>query len=73
MSPILSRRDLDFPRFERLCVDELSVLPLYADHDIDLAGLNRKMGQCGTVNTLFNFGEGSFAPDVILDARPEYF
>ncbi|WP_289145135.1 acyl-CoA dehydrogenase [uncultured Sphingobium sp.] len=32
-------------------------------NDIALAGLNHKMGQRGTVNTLLNFGEGRFTPE----------
>jgi alkylation response protein AidB-like acyl-CoA dehydrogenase len=31
-------------------------------NDIVLAGLNHKMGYRGTVNTLLNFGEGSYSP-----------
>jgi alkylation response protein AidB-like acyl-CoA dehydrogenase len=31
-------------------------------NDIVLAGLNHKMGYRGTVNTLLNFGEGSYTP-----------
>lgn len=32
-------------------------------NDVALAGLNHKMGQRGTVNTLLNFGEGKYMPD----------
>jgi alkylation response protein AidB-like acyl-CoA dehydrogenase len=32
-------------------------------NDVALAGLNHKMGQRGTVNTLLNFGEGAHRPD----------
>ncbi len=32
-------------------------------NDIALAGLNHKMGNRGTVNTLLNFGEGRFRPE----------
>src|SRR3546814_8677953 len=31
-------------------------------NDVALAGLNHKMGQRGTVNTLLNFGEGRHSP-----------
>jgi alkylation response protein AidB-like acyl-CoA dehydrogenase len=31
-------------------------------NDVALAGLNHKMGQRGTVNTLLNFGEGKYTP-----------
>ncbi len=31
-------------------------------NDVALAGLNHKMGQRGTVNTLLNFGEGRYLP-----------
>jgi alkylation response protein AidB-like acyl-CoA dehydrogenase len=31
-------------------------------NDVALAGLNHKMGQRGTVNTLLNFGEGRYRP-----------
>lgn len=31
-------------------------------NDVSLAGLNHKMGQRGTVNTLLNFGEGRYLP-----------
>ncbi len=32
-------------------------------NDVALAGLNHKMGNRGTVNTLLNFGEGRFRPE----------
>jgi butyryl-CoA dehydrogenase len=32
-------------------------------NDVVLAGLNHKMGNRGTTNTLLNFGEGKFKPD----------
>ncbi len=32
-------------------------------NDVVLAGLNHKMGNRGTTNTLLNFGEGKFTPD----------
>jgi alkylation response protein AidB-like acyl-CoA dehydrogenase len=32
-------------------------------NDVVLAGLNHKMGNRGTTNTLLNFGEGKFRPD----------
>ncbi len=32
-------------------------------NDVAVAGLNHKMGQRGTVNAAFNFGEGAFTPD----------
>jgi alkylation response protein AidB-like acyl-CoA dehydrogenase len=32
-------------------------------NDVSLAGLNHKMGNRGTVNTLLNFGEGRFQPE----------
>lgn len=32
-------------------------------NDVVLAGLNHKMGNRGTTNTLLNFGEGKFQPD----------
>lgn len=34
-----------------------------ARNDVVLAGLNHKMGNRGTTNTLLNFGEGKFRPD----------
>lgn len=49
----------------------LFIVPRDLDHgegrpernDVALAGLNHKMGQRGTVNTLLNFGEGKYTPD----------
>ncbi|MFC4941968.1 acyl-CoA dehydrogenase [Pseudonocardia sp. GCM10023141] len=38
------------------------VLPDGGRNDVVLAGVNHKMGNRGTVNTLLNFGEGRFLP-----------
>ena len=37
-------------------------------NDVALAGLNHKMGQRGTVNTLLNFGEGKYLPEGVPGA-----
>lgn len=50
----------------------LFIVPKYLDdgtrNDVALVGLNHKMGQRATTNTLLNFGDGSWQPDAVPGA-----
>lgn len=50
----------------------LFIVPKYLDdgtrNDVALVGLNHKMGQRATTNTLLNFGDGSWQPDSVPGA-----